>query len=126
MSMTIPHAVPRRARLATELALQYNTNHLPSSSPFIYPPVSSFSSSIFLLQCNRTVPSHWARPGWSARCRPLLQTGRILLPQTREAHALAAELLDYEIRVNPDANERYGAFKVGTHNDLVTALGLAV
>ena len=24
------------------------------------------------------------------------------------------------------ANDRYGAFKVGTHDDLVTALGLAV
>jgi hypothetical protein len=36
------------------------------------------------------------------------------------------ELLDYEIRINEDANERYGAFKVGAHDDLVTALGLAV
>jgi hypothetical protein len=36
------------------------------------------------------------------------------------------ELLDYEIRISEDANERYGAFKVGTHDDLVTALGLAV
>jgi hypothetical protein len=35
------------------------------------------------------------------------------------------ELQDYEIRVDQDANEKYGAFKVGTHDDLVTALGLA-
>jgi len=28
--------------------------------------------------------------------------------------------------VSEDANEKYGAFKVGTHDVLVTALGLAV
>ncbi len=39
---------------------------------------------------------------------------------------LTSELRDYEIQVSEDANERYGAFKVGTHDDLVTALGLAV
>lgn len=55
----------------------------------------------------------------------LLQTGRIHLPKTSEAEALARELLDYEIRVDENANDRYGAFKVGTHDDLVTALGLA-
>jgi Terminase RNaseH-like domain len=56
----------------------------------------------------------------------LLQTGRIHLPRTPEATALAKELGEYEIRVSKDANDRYGAFKVGTHDDLVTALGLAV
>lgn len=61
-----------------------------------------------------------------SRLQALLQTRRIHLPRTREADALAAELLDYEIRVSEDANDRYGAFRVGTHDDLVTALGLAV
>ncbi len=56
----------------------------------------------------------------------LLQTGRILLPKTTEAEVLAQELRDYEITVDQDANDKYGAFKVGTHDDLVTALGLAV
>lgn len=60
-----------------------------------------------------------------SRLQALLQTGRILLPTTSEAQVLAKELQDYEIRVSEDANERYGAFKVGTHDDLVTALGLA-
>ena len=54
-----------------------------------------------------------------------MQTGRIKLPRTAEAEALARELLDYEIRVDQDANDRYGAFRVGSHDDLVTALGLA-
>ncbi len=61
-----------------------------------------------------------------SRLQALLQTGRILLPKTAEADALARELLDYEIRVDQNANDRYGAFKVGTHDDLVTALGLSV
>jgi hypothetical protein len=61
-----------------------------------------------------------------SRLQALLQTGRLHLPRTAEADALAAELRDYEIRVSEDANEKYGAFRVGTHDDLVTGLGLAV
>lgn len=61
-----------------------------------------------------------------SRLQALLQTGRIKLPRTAEAEQLAKELLDYEIRVDQNANDTYGAFKVGTHDDLVTALGLAV
>jgi hypothetical protein len=56
----------------------------------------------------------------------LLQTGRLHLPRTSEAHVLAQELQDYEIRVDENGRESSGAFKVGTHDDLVTALGLAV
>jgi hypothetical protein len=57
----------------------------------------------------------------------LFQTGRIQLPAKHpEAHAMVRELQDYEIRVDDDAHDRYGAFKTGTHDDLVTALGLAV
>lgn len=56
----------------------------------------------------------------------LLQSHRLHLPTTREAEALAKELLDYEIKISEDANDRYGAFRVGAHDDLVTAVGLAV
>jgi hypothetical protein len=76
------------------------------------------------VQQNRTISLGKA---WLvSRLQALLQTGRILLPRTPEADALARELLDYELRVDQDANERYGAFRVGSHDDLVTALGLAV
>jgi hypothetical protein len=61
-----------------------------------------------------------------ARLQMLLQTGRLHLPKTEQAETLARELLAYEIRVEEDANDRYGAFRVGTRDDLVTALGLAV
>ena len=50
----------------------------------------------------------------------------VRLSATAESRALAQELLDYKIRVDEDANDRNGAFRVGTHDDLVTALGLAV
>jgi hypothetical protein len=61
-----------------------------------------------------------------SRLQALIQTKRIALPHTAEARALADELLNYEIRVAEDANLTAGAFKVGTHDDMVTALGLAV
>ena len=61
-----------------------------------------------------------------SRLQALIQTKRISLPRTAEARALADELLDYEIRVDEAAHLTAGAFKVGSHDDLVTALGLAV
>lgn len=60
-----------------------------------------------------------------SRLQVLLQSGQIHLPKTAEAEALIQELLNYEIRVTDDAHAQFGAFKVGTHDDLATALGLA-
>lgn len=56
----------------------------------------------------------------------LLQTHQLHLPRSPEAETLAEELTDFEVQVAPDANDRYGAFKVGSRDELVTALGLAV
>jgi hypothetical protein len=61
-----------------------------------------------------------------SRLQALLQQGRLRLPRTRESEALATELLDYEIRVNENANMIAGAFRTGAHDDLVTAVGLTV
>ena len=61
-----------------------------------------------------------------AKLQSLLQTARLHLPDTDAARRLAKELEDYEIAVAEDANERYGAFAVGSQDELVTALGLAV
>ena len=61
-----------------------------------------------------------------SRLQALAQTHRLHLPQTDEAEATRKELLDYEIRVSEDGHDTYGAFKTGKHDDLVTALGLAV
>lgn len=62
-----------------------------------------------------------------SRLQALFQTERVRLPAHHpEAAAMTRELMDYEIRVDENANDRYGAFRVGSHDDLVTALGLAV
>ena len=61
-----------------------------------------------------------------SRLQALLQTQRIHLPETSEARVLAQELTNFEIRVDENSNDKYGAFKVGTHDDLVTALGIVV
>ena len=61
------------------------------------------------------------------RLQTLLQHQRIHLPAGhKEAGALVEELLNYEIRVGENASAKFGAFRTGTHDDLVTALGLAV
>jgi len=60
------------------------------------------------------------------RLQALAQSDRLRLPPGHpEATAMIRELQDYEIKVDQNANDRYGAFKVGTHDDLVTAVGLA-
>ncbi len=48
------------------------------------------------------------------------------LALTDEMDAMQKELMDYEVRINEHANDTYGAFKTGAHDDSVTALGLAV
>lgn len=62
-----------------------------------------------------------------SRLQALIQMDRLNVPEEHpEAAALFAEIMNYEIHVDQNANDTYGAFKVGTHDDLVTALGLAV
>lgn len=62
-----------------------------------------------------------------SRLQVLLQERRVRLPASDpEAAALISELENYQIRIPPDGNEKYGAFSVGSHDDLATALGLAV
>lgn len=69
---------------------------------------------------------HLGKAWLVARLQTLLQTDRLHLPRTAVSEDLTRDLLDFEIKVAEDANERYGAFRVGRHDDLVTALGLAV
>ena len=39
---------------------------------------------------------------------------------------MVRELQDYQIKPDPEGDTRFGAFRVGSHDDLVTAVGLAV
>ena len=50
----------------------------------------------------------------------------IQIERLERMNAMSRELETYEIKVSEDANDRYGAFKTGAHDDLATALGLAV
>ncbi len=61
-----------------------------------------------------------------SRMQVLLQSGRIHLPDTSEVKALVRELLDYDLKVTDSASFMAGAFKTGSHDDMVTALGLSV
>lgn len=62
-----------------------------------------------------------------SRLQLLLQTNCLHLPRRHaEAQVLARDLMEYEIRPDERANERYGAFRVGSQDHLVTALGLAL
>lgn len=69
---------------------------------------------------------HLGKAWLVARLQVLLQGGTLHIPRTPDTDTLTAELLNFEIQVPEDANDRYGAFRVGRHDDLVTALGLAV
>jgi hypothetical protein len=60
-----------------------------------------------------------------SRLQILIQAGRVHLPRGEEAEVLIEELRDYEMSISDKGVDTYGAFKVGSHDDLVTALGLA-
>jgi hypothetical protein len=59
------------------------------------------------------------------RLQVLFEQRQLTLPKgDPQTDAMVEELKAYEIRVDENANERYGAFVVGAHDDMVTALGL--
>lgn len=59
-----------------------------------------------------------------SRLQSLLQNEAIEAPDTQEVRATMEELRVYQIKVDQDGSDTYGAFKVGMHDDLATALGL--
>ena len=63
-----------------------------------------------------------------SRLQTLFQGGTLHMPRERppEYAELIKDLLAYEPKLPANANELYGAFRVGRHDDMVTALGLAV
>lgn len=137
---TYPETVQWLARVAEKV------RHRAEHGPTLYVNLTGLGQPLLDLMRNEGVPSplygvhftHGARRTREGRqiilgkaylvtrLQTLLQSGQIHLPRTAEAKALAAELLDYEIPVAEGADDRYGAFRVGSHDDLVTALGLAV
>lgn len=64
-----------------------------------------------------------------SRLQALSQTDppQMILPEGHpEAPAMWRELKDYSLKVSQDGADTYGALKIGQHDDLATALGLAV
>ena len=62
-----------------------------------------------------------------AAIQVLLQTNRLSI--TRElplADVLIRELADYQVKITASANEAFGAWRDGQHDDLVLALGIAL
>ncbi len=60
-----------------------------------------------------------------SRLQLLIQSKRIHLPYVKEREILIDELKNYEMQISKSGTDTYGAFKKGTHDDMVTALGLA-
>lgn len=56
----------------------------------------------------------------------LLQAGRLHLPRSPESEQLAADLLKYEMDPEIVFQDSPGGFSVGSRDDLITALGLAI
>ncbi len=60
-----------------------------------------------------------------SRLQSLLQGGTVHAPDTPEVKVMLEELKVYQIKVDLDGNDTYGAMRVGEHDDLATALALA-
>jgi hypothetical protein len=61
-----------------------------------------------------------------SRLQALFEQRQLTLPKADpQIDMMVEELKAYEIHVDTDANDKYGAFAVGAHDDVVTALGLA-
>jgi hypothetical protein len=55
-----------------------------------------------------------------------LQTGRLkIVPSLKFASLLKAELLNFQVKVTPSANEVFGTWREGQHDDLVLAVAMA-
>jgi hypothetical protein len=74
------------------------------------------------LSCGKTV--------LVSRLQTLMQTERVKVPANapfaEELEALRGELQAYEVRYSERGSLEAGAFSTGAHDDLATALGLAV
>lgn len=66
----------------------------------------------------------WGKGDLVSRTQVNLQAGLLHFPATREAEALARELIDYRTTIAADGHDTFGA-RSGAHDDLVVALALA-
>ncbi len=56
----------------------------------------------------------------------LLHSGRLkVAARLPEAELLRSELVNFRVKITPAANESFGAWREGEHDDTVLAVGLA-
>ncbi len=56
-----------------------------------------------------------------------LQNGRLkIAEQLPEAETLTRELQNFQVKINDNAHDSYGAWREGTHDDLILAASLAL
>jgi hypothetical protein len=56
-----------------------------------------------------------------------LQTARLkIAPDLKEAATLTSELQNFQVKITDNAHDTYGAWREGTHDDLVLAVALAL
>lgn len=77
----------------------------------------------------------WRREGgsfWVAKkllvstVQAALQTGRLkVVPGLELAELLKKELINFQVKISLDANEQFGAWREGQHDDLVLAVAMA-
>jgi hypothetical protein len=72
--------------------------------------------------------AYWVAKGLlCSTVQSLLQGGRLrVAPGLELAETLRDELLNFEVKVTEAANETYGCWRSGKHDDLVLAVALAV
>jgi hypothetical protein len=72
-------------------------------------------------------------PGWNVPKKELVGTLQVLLQEQRlkiaaalpETKTLIQELSNFQVKITASANETFGAWREGTHDDLVLALACA-
>jgi hypothetical protein len=73
------------------------------------------------------------RGGWLVPKKELVSTLQVLLQSRRikiaptlpDARTLVQELLNFQVKITASANETFGAWREGTHDDLVFAVAIA-
>lgn len=76
---------------------------------------------------SRGVMAYWVAKGLlCSKVQSLLQGGRLKIsPALELAATLQDELLNFEVKVTESANETYGCWRSGKHDDMVLSIALA-
>lgn len=98
-------------------------------SAYFDDPIACFFTNGDVMEQNKRGDIRVGKAWFVSRLQALLQARRLHIAANKtnetEIAAMLDELRNYEIKINERAKDTYGAFRTGTHDDLVTALGLS-